>query len=122
VASGLRNTALRDAEFAALVSGFGAPCDAATKDARIAALRGRLERSPARELAYKVAFALSLCDLDAYDDDTCRDGDFAGAFGIDDTRADALASEVYEALDSELDRDSETPRAATSPPARDPFV
>jgi hypothetical protein len=56
-----------------------------------------------------VAFAMSLCDLDASDDEQAYDDELVEAFGIDDERADALAAEVYAALDADLDRDSEQP-------------
>jgi hypothetical protein len=72
-------------------------------------LRGQLSRPLARDLAYKIAFALSLCDLDADDDEREYEDELVEAFGIDDEQADALAADVYAALDADLDRDSEHP-------------
>jgi hypothetical protein len=76
---------------------------------RVSAVRSRLGRTEVRELAYKVAFAMSLCDLDANEEEAAYDDELIDAFGIDGERADALASEVYAALDADLDRDSEAP-------------
>ena len=75
----------------------------------VAAVRERLGRKEVRELAYKVAFAMSLCDLDANDEEAAYDDELIEAFGIEGERADALAAEVYAALDADLDRDSEAP-------------
>ncbi len=118
VASALRQVAagptgktkpIGDADLAKLFERFAVRSDQAARAERVTAVRARLGRTPVRELAYKVAFAMSLCDLDANDDEAAYDDELVAAFGIEDERADALAAEVYAALDADLDRDSEAP-------------
>ena len=100
---------IADKDLDALFSRFAVRSEHAERAARIAAMRERLGRTEVRELAYKVAFAMSLCDLDANDDEAAYDDELIDAFGIDGERADALAAEVYAALDADLDRDSDAP-------------
>jgi uncharacterized tellurite resistance protein B-like protein len=115
LASSLRGIAagatklLGDADLAKLIERYTVRSDHAARDERIVVLRDQLKRPMARELAYKVSFAMSLCDLDANDEEQEYDDELVEAFGIDDERADALAAEVYAALDADLDRDSEQP-------------
>ena len=99
---------IADKDLDALFERFAVRSDHAERAERIKAMRERLGRTPVRELAYKIAFAM-LCDLDANDDEAAYDDELIAAFGIDGERADALAAEVYAALDADLDRDSEAP-------------
>jgi hypothetical protein len=108
IAAGTRKP-LADADLAKLFERYSVRSDHAARDERIAALRDVLKRTHVRELAYKIAFAMGLCDLDANDDEAMYDDELVAAFGIQDDRADVLAAEVYAALDDELDRDSEHP-------------
>ncbi len=66
---------------------------------RLTALRAALQRPAARDLAYKVAYAMSLCDLETGDEADELDDLLIEALGLSDEDADALAGEVYEALD-----------------------
>jgi len=117
VASALRQVAagsgkakpIGDDDLAKLFARFAVRSDHVARAERVTAVRARLERTPVRELAYKVAFAMSLCDLDANDEEAAYDDELIEAFGIEGERADALAAEVYAALDADLDRDSEAP-------------
>jgi hypothetical protein len=119
VASALRHVAtgggpgkakpLGDKDLDLLFERFAVRSDHAERAQRVSAVRARLGRTEVRELAYRVAFAMSLCDLDANEEEAAYDDELIEAFGIDDERADALAAEVYAALDSDLDRDSEAP-------------
>jgi hypothetical protein len=68
-------------------------------DERLMQLAGTLGRDSARRTAYKVAFAMALCDLAANDDETDFDDALLDALGIDPADADTLESEVYAALD-----------------------
>jgi hypothetical protein len=101
---------LGDRELDGLFEGFAAKSTHADRSARVTAVRDRLGRADVRELAYKVAFAMSLCDLDANEDEEAYDDELMENFGIEEDRADTLAAEVYAALDADLDRDSEAPR------------
>jgi hypothetical protein len=98
-----------DEDLDALFERFAVRSDHVARAERVGAVRGRLGRVEVRELAYKVAFAMSLCDLDANEEEEAYDDELIEAFGIEDDRADALAAEVYAALDADLDRDSEAP-------------
>jgi len=100
---------IADKDLDGLFERFAVRSDHADRSERVAAMRERLGRTAVRELAYKIAFAMSLCDLDANDDEAAYDDELIEAFGIDGDRADALAAEVYAALDADLDCDSEAP-------------
>jgi DnaJ-domain-containing protein 1 len=119
VASALRHVAaglapakakpISDRELDQLFERFAVRSDHVARAERITAVRARLGRTHVRELAYKVAFAMSLCDLDANEEEAAYDDELIEAFAIDGERADTLAAEVYAALDADLDRDSEAP-------------
>jgi hypothetical protein len=118
VASSLRHIAaggtgkakpIADRDLDALFARFAVRSDHSARAERVGAMRSRLGRTEVRELAYKVAFAMSLCDLDASAEEEAYDDELIEAFGIEGERADALAAEVYAALDADLDRDSEAP-------------
>ncbi|MGO8995402.1 MAG: hypothetical protein ACLQVI_18960 [Polyangiaceae bacterium] len=119
VASSLRHIAagappgkpkvISDKDLDALFERFAVRSDHTERAVRVTAVRERLGRVEVRELAYKVAFAMSLCDLDANAEEEAYDDELIEAFAIEGERADALAAEVYAALDADLDRDSEAP-------------
>jgi hypothetical protein len=109
IAAGTRKP-LSDADLAKLFERYTVRSDHAARDERIAVLRALLERTHVRELAYKIAFAMGLCDLEANDDEALYDDELVTAFGIAEERADELAAEVYAALDEDLDKDSEYPK------------
>jgi hypothetical protein len=98
-----------DADMAQLIERYAVRSDHAARKDRIAALCAQLTRPVTRELAYKIAFAISLCDLDANEDEEEYEDELVVAFALDEERADNLAAEVYAALDADLDRDSEQP-------------
>jgi hypothetical protein len=98
-----------DKDLDVLFERFAVRSEHAERVQRVTAMRSRLGRTEVRELAYKVAFAMSLCDLDANEEEAAYDDELIEAFGIEGERADALAAEVYTALDADLDRDSEAP-------------
>ena len=119
VASSLRHIAaggggakklIGDKDLDALFERFAVRSDHTARGDRLKAMRERLARSEVREVAYKIAFAMGLCDLDSNEDEAAYDDELIEAFGIDEDRADALAAEVYAALDADLDRDSRHPR------------
>ena len=95
--------AVGDADLAKLFERFSTRSDHAERLERIAALTKQLGRTEARELAYKVAFAMSLCDLEASDEEAEYEEELIEAFGLTDDRADALAGEVYAALDADAE-------------------
>lgn len=67
---------------------------------RLAELAKSLTREDARKTAYKVAFAMALCDLATSDDEADFDDALVTLLGLSIEDVDALESEVYAALDA----------------------
>jgi hypothetical protein len=67
-------------------------------DERLRALAGKMS-VPARELAYKVAYAMGLADMDSSDEEFELDLQLQDALEITNDRAEALADEVMAVLD-----------------------
>lgn len=59
----------------------------------------RLARTEVRERAYKLAYAMSLSDLDTNDDEFLFEDELREALGIAEERAEALIDEVIEAIE-----------------------
>jgi glutathione S-transferase len=95
-----------EGEFARAFEGYAVRSDRAAREERIKALRAHLARPLARDLAYKIAFAMSLCDLASTDGEQDLDDALIEAFGLSDDEADALAGEVYAALDEDAGEES----------------
>jgi hypothetical protein len=70
----------------------------AEADERLLALTTDLPRPGTRELAYKIAYALALCDLETTDDEFEFDLQLVDALGLTTDRASQLADEVVMAL------------------------
>jgi hypothetical protein len=66
-------------------------------DERLRALAGKMS-VPARELAYKVAYAMGLADMDSSDEEFELDLQLQDALEIANERAEALADEVMAVL------------------------
>jgi hypothetical protein len=96
-----------DTDMARTIERFAVRLDHAARIERIAVLRLSLERPDARHLAYKVAFAMSLADLEASDEEADFDEELIEAFGLTEDQAAALEGEVYEALDADAGIDTE---------------
>jgi len=67
-------------------------------DERLRALAGKMS-VPARELAYKVAYAMGLADMDSSDEEFELDLQLQDALEITNERAEALSDEVMAVLD-----------------------
>ena len=67
-------------------------------DERLRALASKMS-VPARELAYKVAYAMGLADMDSSDEEFELDLQLQDALEISNERAEALAGEVMAVLD-----------------------
>jgi hypothetical protein len=87
-----------DLELQSLLDGFDANLRHATPAERLAALAPVLETAELRELAYKLSFALSLCDLATDDDEADFLDALTDAFGLS-ARVDELTAAVYADLD-----------------------
>lgn len=68
-------------------------------DAMLEEVAARLARPVAREEAYKLAYVMSLSDLDTNDDEFLFEDELREALGIEDDRAEELMDEVVEAID-----------------------
>jgi hypothetical protein len=95
----------RDDELNALLERFAANIEHADPQERLIVLAKILARPIAKETAYKVAFAMALCDLAENDDEEDFDDELVEALGLSDERADELASQVYEAIGGDDDDD-----------------
>ncbi len=98
-----------DDELDAILDGFAANIEHTDPQVRLTTLAGLLARPIAKETAYKVAFAMALCDLAENDEEADFDDELVAALGLSDDRADELASQVYEAIggDEESDGDED---------------
>ena len=67
----------------------------------------RLTRVEARHEAYKLAYAMSLSDLDTNDDEFRFEGELRAALGITEDGAEALIDEVIEAIEADEDDEEE---------------
>jgi hypothetical protein len=87
-----------DKELRVLLDRFDANLRHSQIPDRLRSLAGVLDREDLRDLAYKVGFALSLCDLATDDDEADYLDALTDAFQLED-RVDTLTAEVYAALD-----------------------
>ena len=70
------------------------------QDARLEAVAAALPRPTTRALAYKVACAMAMSDLDVHDREFELDLSLIAALGLPQQTADDLAAEVHESLAS----------------------
>ena len=87
----------------AILDGFAAAVAHAEVHERLAQIAPALARPIAAETAYKVAFAMALCDLADSEQEHDFDDALVLAFGLTEARADELAAQVYEAVGGEDD-------------------
>jgi len=99
LAARLRKKPIEGAELDKLLDAFAAHVEHRDVDERLTQLAGALGRDAARRTAYKVAFAMALCDLASSDDEADFDDTLLDVLGIPVGDADELESEVYAALD-----------------------
>ncbi len=85
---------LSDRELNALLDKYGAGLDRAASGERLHAVAGDLRRPEARDVGYKVAYALALCDLETSDEEFEFDLDLIDALELPQERAEELADEV----------------------------
>jgi len=83
----------------AMMRGFEGIFAAKGQDGMLAEVAGRLARPAAREEAYKLAYVMSLSDLDTNDDEFLFEDELREALGIGEDRAEELMDEVIEAID-----------------------
>lgn len=90
-----------DAALNKLFDRYAQRLDQEARTERLKALCAELQRQEAKELAYKVSYAMSLCDLEKSEEEEELDEELIVHLGLGDDKADALAGEVYAALDEE---------------------
>jgi hypothetical protein len=83
-------------ELDALLDRFAETRDREAADERLRELGAKLPRPDLRALAYKIAYALSLVDLDASDQEFEFDLQLIEGLELDQDQAEALAAEVQE--------------------------
>jgi hypothetical protein len=72
----------------------------AEADERLLALCNDLPKVDSRELAYKIAYALALCDLETTDEEFEFDLQLVDALGLSSDRASELADEVVTSFEN----------------------
>ena len=82
-----------------LMAQFAEKFEATGASGMLESVVARLERTEARELAYKLAYAMSLSDLDTNDDEFLFEDELREALGIAEERAEALIDDVIEAIE-----------------------
>ena len=95
-----------DVELRKLLDGFDANLRHTEVADRLRVLAAAMPRPELRELAYKLAFALSLCDLATDSDEEDFLDALADAFALD-ARVDGLTAEAYAALDGDETSDGD---------------
>jgi hypothetical protein len=97
---GEKDASMSDPKLDAMLEEVAAKLDRDGEEAVLASVVPALERPLARELAYKVAVAMSLADLDKSDDERDFDDALVEALGLSEEQADTLAGDVYAALEN----------------------
>lgn len=99
LAARLKKAPVDGRELDRILDGYAEHIEHRDIDERLAELARSLTRDEARRTAYKVAFAMALCDLGTSDEETDFDDALLEVLGLSVDDADALESEVYAALD-----------------------
>lgn len=87
-----------DRELQGVLDSFSADMDREVADERLLVLAKDLERPEIRALAYKVAYALALCDLDTSDEEFEFDLQLVDALDLSQDDVGALEDEVLAAF------------------------
>lgn len=100
LAARLQNAPVAGRELDRLLDGYAKHIEHRDIAERLADLAKSLSRDEARKMAYRVAFAMALCDLGTSDEEADFDDALLDLLGLSIEDADALESEVYAALDA----------------------
>ena len=87
-----------DRDFELILERFGPDLDREVAEEHLRARGAELTRPEARKLAYKVAYALALCDLETSDEEFEFDLQLIDALAHKTEEADALEDEVLDAF------------------------
>jgi tellurite resistance protein len=91
--------AMADAALDAMIEGFDEKLEASGRDAALAQTVKDLTRPLTRDLAYKVAVAMSVADMDRADAEADFDDQLLAALGLSEEQASLLTEDVYSALE-----------------------
>lgn len=92
---------MSDREFELILESFSADLDRNVADERLRVLGAQLERPDVRALAYKIAYALALCDLNTSDEEFEFDLQLVEALELTHDATEALEDEVLAAFQDE---------------------
>lgn len=87
-----------DRELERILESFSGDMDRTVADERLRVVSGLIKRQEIRELAYKVAYALALCDLATSDEEFEFDLQLVDALGLNHGDVDRLEDEVLAAF------------------------
>ena len=87
-----------DRDFELILERFGPDLDREVAEEHLRARGAELTRPEARKLAYQVAYALALCDLETSDEEFEFDLQLIDALALTTEEADALEDEVLDAF------------------------
>lgn len=96
----VENYEITDQELADLLDHYAAGLARSDADARLRDISRALVRPEARAVAYKVAYALALCDLDTSDPEFEFDLQLIDSLDLSQEQADAFADEVLQVFNS----------------------
>ncbi len=97
---GAKSGDLSDRELNAILDRFAKGLERAEADERLRVLCTGLTRTAPRGLAYKLAYALSLCDLETTDEEFEFDLQLIDSLKLTQDEASALADEVHDVFGS----------------------
>lgn len=100
---GAKDPQLTEEALEKMLDAFTAKLDKSGRAACLAETTTALGRLLPRELAYKVAVAMSLTDLDKSDSEDDFDDELIASLKLSEEQADVLAGDVYAALEGEGD-------------------
>jgi hypothetical protein len=96
-----KDASMSEAALEKVLDAFTAKLDASGRKACLTDVVGALGRDLPRDLAYKVAVAMSLTDLDRSDAEGDFDDELVAALKLSEEQADVLAGDVYAALEGD---------------------
>lgn len=108
LAAGLRKLVkesdqMTDAKLDAQLDDFAEEVEKDGREAALKELAKACGRPLVRDVAYKVAVAMSVADMDQSDDESSFDDDLMQALKLSEEQANLLAQDVYAALETETE-------------------
>jgi hypothetical protein len=87
-----------ETEFAALFADLGANAPAEAASIRLRGAADRLDSATAREIAYTVAYAITIADLDTHEKESAFHRELAATLSLSEETAERLARNVTDTL------------------------